>query len=961
MLKASNLPKILIVNPRSVYNKVIQLKSFIKEHNLDLVCLSETWERVDEPLSKILAIKDYEIISNNFSRRGVGGRPAILVNTSRYNVENITQNVAQIPWTLEIVWAILTPKNLTNKSEVKKIVVASYYCKPGIKRKKLLYDHISTIYHFISSKHTSGLYWCIAGDSNQLNLDPLINLNPKFKQVVDQPTRLSPPRILDTIVTDLHILYQSVECVDPLDVDLDKPGTASDHKMVIFTPLNNAHNVVKRIKKRIDYRPYTDKGFAEMTKVLDNFCWDSIENMNDANKQLATFQQIVYNMFDNCFPSKSQEITTENELWFNEKLSKLKKRKSREFNKNRRSSKYMRLQKVYKQQLSESKRLFYRNKVRQLKSSDSKQWWRKMKKLTKCDNTAEEQVQVAELKDFSDKEQVEIIAKSFAQISQEFQPLNRDEIQYPSFNEHDFPTISETDVLRVLEDLNISKSERKGDIPARILKHFSKYFSKPIAAILNNSIRKGVWAEFQKVELVTPIGKVSNPKTVKDLRPISCLMTITKIMEKIVCKYVVNDLKNNLDISQFAGQKGLSTEHYLVKMIDRILGYLDRNSTDESCAVLTTFLDFSQAFNRVDHTLMMKSFIRNGVRPSLLPFISNYFENRTMVVKWHNHFSESYHLPGSSAQGSTFGVIGFISITNDNLNCVPEDDRWKYMDDSSICEKINLQKIGLASHNLKIHVPSNIPVHNQIVKNVNLKTQKYLNEINIWTDSMKMKLNENKTNAMIFNNTKNYQFTSDLSLKGKTLDIVDEVKLLGVIISNDLKWDKHVQKIVKEANIRMKILYTASKFTKSIGDLKKIYIAFIRSKLEYACTVWHSNLTNENRSDIERIQKCAFKIILGKYYTSYENALDKLNMKTLNERRQTLCLNFAKKGLKIKAMQKLFPKYTNKHNMKTRNGMKYVVNFAKSKKYFNSSIPYFQKLLNKEERDKGKLIKNISI
>ena len=52
--------------------------------------------------------------------------------------------------------------------------------------------------------------------------------------------------------------------------------------------------------------------------------------------------------------------------------------------------------------------------------------------------------------------------------------------------------------------------------------------------------------------------------------------------------------------------------------------------------------------------------------------------------------------------------------------------------------------------------------------------------------------------------------------------------------------------------------------------------------------------------------------------------------------------------------------YTN-YDMKTRNGMKYVVNFAKSKKYFNSSIPYFQKLLNKEERDKGKLIKNISI
>ena len=56
LLEASNLPNILIVNPRSVYNKLTQLKSFIKEHNLDLICLSETWERNEEPLSKVLAM-----------------------------------------------------------------------------------------------------------------------------------------------------------------------------------------------------------------------------------------------------------------------------------------------------------------------------------------------------------------------------------------------------------------------------------------------------------------------------------------------------------------------------------------------------------------------------------------------------------------------------------------------------------------------------------------------------------------------------------------------------------------------------------------------------------------------------------------------------------------------------------------------------------------------------------------
>ena len=71
---------------------------------------------------------------------------------------------------------------------------------------------------------------------------------------------------------------------------------------------------------------------------------------------------------------------------------------------------------------------------------------------------------------------------------------------------------------------------------------------------------------------------------------------------------------------------------------------------------------------------------------------------------------------------------------------------------------------------------------------------------------------------------------------------------------------------------------------------------------------------------ITKVILSTFRIILGKHYTRYENALEKLNRKTLNKQRHNLRLNFEKKGLKIKAMQKLFPKYTNsnnKHNMMT--------------------------------------------
>ena len=66
------------------------------------------------------------------------------------------------------------------------------------------------------------------------------------------------------------------------------------------------------------------------------------------------------------------------------------------------------------------------------------------------------------------------------------------------------------------------------------------------------------------------------------------------------------------------------------------------------------------------------------------------------------------------------------------------------MDDLSCLEIINLLSIGLASHNVRLQVPSDIPSHGQIIDNESLKTQEYLNKISRWTTKQKMFLNEKK-------------------------------------------------------------------------------------------------------------------------------------------------------------------------------------------------------------------------
>ena len=194
--------------------------------------------------------------------------------------------------------------------------------------------------------------------------------------------------------------------------------------------------------------------------------------------------------------------------------------------------------------------------------------------------------------------------------------------------------------------------------------------------------------------------------------------------------------------------------------------------------------------------------------------------------------------------------------------------------------------------------------------------------------------------------SKKHQFTTSLQLNNAPIEIIDEAKLLGLYISSDMRWNLNTKKIVQGANMRMKLLQTAAKYTSSIGDLKAIYYSKIRSKLEYASNVWHSGLSKKNSNDIERIQRGATRIILKDRYSTYSKALKDLRMDSLELRRKKLSLRCAKKCLKNDKMKQLFPENESSHRMKKRKQKKYKVNHARTERYKKSPIVYMQNLLN---------------
>ena len=143
-LNAIDLPSVMNINPRSVYNKLNEFLTLVEEYESDLIFMSETWDRVTQPLENLIQIEDYRIITAVNPRNFKGGKPALIINEEKYTIKLLNPDPITVPDGVEAVWALLTPKNAKPNKQFSHIAVASiYYRGPKSTRKDALFDHIS--------------------------------------------------------------------------------------------------------------------------------------------------------------------------------------------------------------------------------------------------------------------------------------------------------------------------------------------------------------------------------------------------------------------------------------------------------------------------------------------------------------------------------------------------------------------------------------------------------------------------------------------------------------------------------------------------------------------------------------------------------------------------------------------------------------------------------------------------
>ena len=181
---------------------------------------------------------------------------------------------------------------------------------------------------------------------------------------------------------------------------------------------------------------------------------------------------------------------------------------------------------------------------------------------------------------------------------------------------------------------------------------------------------------------------------------------------------------------------------------------------------------------------------------------------------------------------------------------------------------------------------------------VNNPLQPYLDDVEMFTTKNKMKINKNKTKVMKFTRARKLDFPLEVSFSDNVnLEYLTEIKLLGVVISDNLSWQSNTDFICKKAMQKMWLLRSMKLSGLNHLELIDAYCKEIRSLLELAVPVWHSALTKKQEAKIERVQKAALAIILTENYHSYEVACTIAQVEPLGSRRDGICTKFIKKNL----------------------------------------------------------------
>ena len=365
-----------------------------------------------------------------------------------------------------------------------------------------------------------------------------------------------------------------------------------------------------------------------------------------------------------------------------------------------------------------------------------------------------------------------------------------------------------------------------------------------------------------KLAHVTPIPKSNDKSDPLNYRPISLLSILVKLLEKHMYSKILEHLKDISFLSnkQWGFTKGKSTTGALLTAVHNWHKLLEDGQS--VCAV---FFDFKKAFDKVPHSILMSKLTNLNLDLHLVSWVASYLRNRSQYVIINGKSSNISEVVSGVPQGSVLGPLLFLIYINDIDLHQNEGSLLLYADD------------------LLLYHPIQSPEDY-------LKLQGDIDQLQAWSERNVLLFNQSKCKYM----TISRKFSPPLpnmflNISGRPLLKVDHYKYLGVWISHDLSWSKHIEGMCMQKCLQAgcRQFYGHS----SLECLRQLYISLVRSKLEYAAPVWDPH-QKTNSHKIEKVQKFALKICTKLWNRDYDSLLDTVDLPSLSTRRLYLKLSY---------------------------------------------------------------------
>ena len=423
--------------------------------------------------------------------------------------------------------------------------------------------------------------------------------------------------------------------------------------------------------------------------------------------------------------------------------------------------------------------------------------------------------------------------------------------------------INECDVLKLLAKLPSNKATGPDNIGNLLLKKCANGVSPVITKIFNLSLSLGVFPKKWKIANIVPIHKKASIHDCKNYRPISLLPCISKVFEKLVFAHVYLHLRRNNVISEFQSgfTPGDSTIYQLTHITDKIF-----KAVDEFEEVLACFLDLTRAFDTVWRKGLLYKLDKIGIRDNneignkLFSWFKSYLSDRAHRVSVDGVLSDIAYTNAGVPQGSVLGPLLFLIYINDICLDV-QSNIFLFADDTSIFR---------SGKNIE-----------ELASGINSD----LNLISLWAKKWKIQINPDKTVGMLFSRKSEPSSNFIIKLANDIIKISQHHKHLGLWLSSNLTWTKHISELALKARKRLGCL-KRHKYRLSRKVLERCYLTFIRPVMEYG-NILYDSASDTDLKLLEDIEKDALRLITGaRRLTNLEGLYNEVSWPSLMDRRK---------------------------------------------------------------------------